>query len=759
MVRVNSCRRRRIVSDNVEEEALDALAAHAKLNASKISKTSCQHIFQRCPYHDGGRSNSIVGTVAARGIGYMPLSKRLFADDEELGKKNDDHRPVDGAMAGSTLRTWRGPRRKRVLIGIAILYLLYLFVKYIPTDVPPVSKRIDTRFGIPNNNANPQTPLSPQVPPPRSSKPSVEHYFDGPIKFYELTASLGYGMGQSRVSRNVLFAASSLKSASHIVPLACDMSKQNRNRVHFAIMGREKTSIEDIKQLNGISETDCSVQWHDARPDYAPWSSDFRMEVSVRAALGHIHKSMRPQVLFADTSMREDGFFSKAIKDKSNELGITAIELPSNAIENLPWLAKLDSASLNAMNSLEIEILIHAPSESSGSLLRLLKSLENADYAGFPYPRMTIDLPPSTDQPTKDFLKDFRWPPESRGADSKLTVRHRVNPTRLTPAEASIHFVESFYPAHVANSHVLVLTSQAELSQSYYQYLIFSLLEYKYSASAPSNADKLLGISLELPTLQLDGRTPFQPPIEDETTHPSPLFLWQAPNSNAALYFGDKWVEFHSFLSNRLHIQPAAAKYQPQAKFVSEKYPAWTEYLLELIWARGYSMLYPSFASHDDSALVTVHYELYQAPEEFMTVKSSAARSTESKFPHDLVHSDGTLTAQSEIDAVLQVEKSTQAATSSILVLLFPGFAASLDYSGVFALPSLTSLGLLSYTGGPISPSGSLDLAQAYAEKFRLEYGGCKQGSKKVIASTWSSDDLFCLDEPEIATDIAPNAG
>ena len=687
----------------------------------------------------------------------MPLSKRLFADDEELGKKNDDRPRVDGAMAGTSLRTWRTPRRKRILVGIAVLYLLYLFIKYIPTDVPPVSKRFDTRFGTPSNNANPLTPLKPRGPPPRSTKPSVEHYFDGPIKFYELASSLGYGMGQSRISRNVLFAASSLKSASYIVPLACDMSKQNRNRVHFAIMGREEISIEDIKQLNGISEADCSVQWHDARPDYAPWSADFRMEVSVRAALGHIYQSMRPQVLLTDSSTREDGFFSKAIKDKSNELGLTTIELPSNAIETLPWLAKLDSASLNAVNSLQIDILIHAPSESSGSLLRLLKSLENADFAGFPYPRVTVELPPSIDQPTIDFLKDFRWPPESRGADSKLTVRHRVSPTRLTPTEASIHFVESFYPSHVGNSHILVLTSQAELSQFYYQYLIFSLLEYKYSASALFNADKLLGISLELPTLQLDGRSPFKPPPENAATHPSSLFLWQAPNSNAALYFGDKWVEFLSFLSNRFAVQPVAAKHQPQAKFVSELYPAWTEYLLELIWARGYSMLYPSFASRDGSALVTIHNELHHAPEEFMTSKSSGPKSADSESPHNLIDSGGTLTALSEID-LSGVEKPTQTGTS-FLPLLFPDFAASLDYSEAFALPSLTSLRLLSFTGGPISPSGSLDLAQAYAEKFRLEYGGCTQGSRKVIASTWSSDDLFCLDEPETATNVATDAG
>ena len=681
----------------------------------------------------------------------MPLPKRLFADVEELGKKDDDHRPTDGAMASLILRTWR-LRRKRVLIGIFALYLLYLFVKYIPTDVPPVSKRIDTRFGAPVGHGvtPPSVDSVPEGPPPQMSKTATEHYYDGPIKFYNLGSTLGFATASSRASRSVLFAASSLKSASHIIPLACDMSKQNRNKVHFAIMGREEITIENIKQMNGISDGDCAVLWHDARPDYAPFSFDFRMELSTRSALGYIHKSMRLQAVLTDTSTREDDFFTKAITDKTKELGITMIELPANAVEGLQWMMKLDSASLRAVNDLEIEILVHAPVESSGSLIRLLKSLENADYFGFSYPRLTIELPPRIDIFTMNFLSSFRWPPGSRGEESKLTLRHRVNPERLSPIEASIRMVESYYPAHIPTSHVLILTSQAELAPSYYHYLLFSLLEYKHSTSALSESGRLLGISLELPTHYLNGSKGFSHPSNDDF---SPFFLWQAPNSNAALYFGDKWAEFHSFLSNRLAAQPWSAQ-EHYSKLVSEKHPAWMEYLLELVRARGYAMLYPSFASHEASAIVTVHQDLYQPPEEFHTSKASTSDSSDLD-PADSVSVGAILDAHSETSGALPSAESTTGTTSTILSLLFPNFSPPLDSSDTFWLPRLINLQALSFTG----ESYSLRDADSYAEEFAQNYGGCRANTERIVVSSWSADDLFCLDGQDLRAAKAASAG
>lgn len=85
----------------------------------------------------------------------------------------------------------------------------------------------------------------------------------------------------------------------------------------------------------------------DARPDYGPESTDFRMEVSSIAALGHINKYMHPQAVIVDNSGTEEEYFLTGIRDRSIELGRTLIELPDNAEQSLMWLTRLDSSSLN----------------------------------------------------------------------------------------------------------------------------------------------------------------------------------------------------------------------------------------------------------------------------------------------------------------------------------------------------------------------------------------------------------------------------
>lgn len=70
------------------------------------------------------------------------------------------------------------------------------------------------------------------------------------------------------------------------------------------------------------------------------------MEVSVAAALGHIQSFIDPQVIITDHASRENGFFIKAMRAKSSEIGKSLIELPPDATENLMWLARLDSGSL-----------------------------------------------------------------------------------------------------------------------------------------------------------------------------------------------------------------------------------------------------------------------------------------------------------------------------------------------------------------------------------------------------------------------------
>ena len=70
------------------------------------------------------------------------------------------------------------------------------------------------------------------------------------------------------------------------------------------------------------------------------------MEISVATGMGYMHTFVRPQVILADHSSREDAFFVKALRSKALEMGKSIIELPTNAATNLMWITRLDSGSL-----------------------------------------------------------------------------------------------------------------------------------------------------------------------------------------------------------------------------------------------------------------------------------------------------------------------------------------------------------------------------------------------------------------------------
>ncbi|KAL8731617.1 MAG: hypothetical protein Q9166_003305 [cf. Caloplaca sp. 2 TL-2023] len=202
----------------------------------------------------------------------MSLFGRIFAD-EELGKKDDDHKP---RKSKTQLPAWsaRRPapwRRRRILYGLIASITLYLFFKNIPPpDHPPISLRphygASPRDVATSARKSERIPETPAEKPPRPDKPSEaeKHYFDGPIRFYNLAVSLhaiARLWGQLESNKNVLFAASNVHSASELIPIACEMANWDRNDVHFALMGRDDLEIEEIKLVNGVDE-ECKVHWH-----------------------------------------------------------------------------------------------------------------------------------------------------------------------------------------------------------------------------------------------------------------------------------------------------------------------------------------------------------------------------------------------------------------------------------------------------------------------------------------------------------------
>ena len=434
------------------------------------------------------------------------------------------------------------------------------------------------------------------------------------------------------------------------------------------------------------------------------------MEVAVYAAMGHLRNYIHPQAVIMDTPQLENIWFVEKTKVRSKEMDFTLIELPKRSDESLRWLTRLDSASLNAYNRVSVNILIHAQPSGSGSILRLLHSLARADYFESTPPHISIELPHDVDEDLANQLQSFKWPPRSsHSSDSRLTLQKWIPNRRHSADESAVRFLEDFYPADARNNHVLVLSPQVELSPLYYHYLKYTLLDYKYSRmpirGEAKMRDSLLGISLSLPGTYLNDSTAFEPPkhksgisgIDGDSLGPS--FLWTAPNSEAALYFGDKWTDLHQFVSLSLSA-PAEKK---AAKRISTTYPSWLEYILSFSLARGGAMIYPQLAS--GASLATVHNELYTPPEEFSVPKEDPeGREGEDEFtadPHmSLKHDEAPVAHGSLLDVM----------------------------DGGATLP-IGKMPILSFDGRAMMQADLLEEAEQFSEEFRSSVGGCGKNS------------------------------
>lgn len=677
-----------------------------------------------------------------------PTHRRAPSRDAELGKRDDDYRPRVKSQATGRLSTpsqWRKRRVVLVLLGLAVVYLLF---HNMPTDLAP----IDQRYGRPMRPGHtiqrPQDTAEPSGAPRRSVDDSDHpvHYYNGPIKFYRLATTLR-GISKTRGARmenkNVLFAASSLKSVANIMPMACQMARVDRSYVHLAILGRDPLPLEDILNINGVDFESCPVYFHDARGDYSAYSSDARAETSVSGAMKHINDFMHPQAIVMDDSNLEDLFFIRAIRKRAAEYGRALIEIPAERYEDFLWMTRLDSGSLASWFYPTMDILIHAPQESSGGLIRLIKSLEKADYTGLRAPRLTIELPNDVEPFARSYIENLAWPPDKKASPLKtnaLSLRHRIQTSRLTSEGASLRFVESFFPASTYNDHVLVLSPQAELHPLYLHYLYYITLEYRYSADAVTESDDLLGLALDVPTSFINGTIGFEAPkLRDmqpvegaewekhDKEEPAP-FIYQAPSSTASLIFGDKWVTFHNFLSRRFEMSEAR-KSEAHVKQVSETEPAWMEYLLELMSARSWNMLHPAHP------IATVHSELARIPEEYLReVKSKQA--DDAAEPATL-EDTAFLTAEDPPKILSHTEFNPVDNPSSLLNLL--------PFDG--ELTELTDLPHVYRNGKLFTPEGNEDFQNTYNTWFRQHIGGCDEetAAKKRKVNWLSADDLFCV--------------
>ena len=289
--------------------------------------------------------------------------------------------------------------------------------------------------------------------------------------------------------------------------------------------------------------------------------------------------------------------------------------------------------------------------------------------------------------------------------------------------------LESFWPSDPSTSHALILSPQIELSPLFFHYLKYTLLEYKYSFDKADPQQKVMAISLDIPSTYLNDSTPFSPPLGNITMGSNIVakgitpFLWQAPNSNAALYFGENWAELHEFVAQTLLSEhTSTTSTTPQRKEVSKTYPSWLEHVLRLSRARGYCTIYPNF--EDADSLVTLHNDLYQPPEEY-------------KGEIEAEPTDGGLTADPAKHLSLKHTETPLITKSLLSMLPFKG-----------ELPKMADMPLLRWDGNPITVVDLEQHAVQYSNVFRRDIGGCDEGTSDEARDDFSARDLFCLNDP-----------
>ena len=389
-------------------------------------------------------------------------------------------------------------------------------------------------------------------------------------------------------------------------------------------------------------------------------------------------------------------------------------------------------------NKVEIEILIQAAERSSGGLIRLLKSLDAADYISDYPPAITVDLPPVIDPSTRNFLDDFKWPPQSSVDHqncNRLTLRHRLRHA-ISEDDVRAQYIESFYPT-TPDSHVLVLSPRVELSPLFYHYAKYALLEYKYSAYGMLGRERLAGFSLDPPSSYLNDSGTFVPlPNAGLGSRPqahaeqvSPHLLWQAPNADAALYFGDKWAEFHDFTRRRLEAQQTLKK-PSVTRSTSRRNPRWTDHLLELFRLRPYYLLYPPLSSAN--RLVAVDSEL---PQQISVVVAGSPA---------LPSSSPELDDQTSYLSSSQSPEGRLTTSHATLLGMLP---AEGD------LPELYSMPVLSSDGQQRASLDDTTETSGLVAAFRRDVGGCADDAHvpnvrdEGLELHRTTADLFCLQD------------
>ncbi|CAG8784747.1 41658_t:CDS:2, partial [Gigaspora margarita] len=357
----------------------------------------------------------------------------------------------------------------------------------------------------------------------------------------------------------IIFVVDDDQHAKSLQPIYCNLHRKAENvYTHVIVTGREISGTELIKSNSLLPNCDVPVY------DLELQKGNKNILKSVIIEISDILDQIRPDVLIY-------------INDHENE-----------AMQHMKWLSDLSIEALKSWNTPNIQIQVIAQDRPQ-SLSRLMQSLNSSIYFGDNV-HLTINIDRSADSVTVKYCQTFEW------SFGPMSIRYRIQQGGLITA-----VVESYYPT--TNDDYAIILDDIEVSPFYYIWAKYTILKYKYGIDR-NLVGRLYGVSLYNTRLNefniTTGRRPFNAAeVLQDTKYPnnSP-YLSQIPCSWGALFFPEIWREFHEYLNAR--IQDLAGHkllkmYVPKSG--SDKWggKSWKRYFIELIYFRGYLMLYPNY--------------------------------------------------------------------------------------------------------------------------------------------------------------------
>ncbi|RIB28372.1 hypothetical protein C2G38_2158142 [Gigaspora rosea] len=346
------------------------------------------------------------------------------------------------------------------------------------------------------------------------------------------------------------------------MPLSSRSGKEENVYTHVIVTGRGISGTELIKSNSLLPNCDVPVY------DLELQKGNKNILNSVIIEISDILDQIRPDVLIyindhENEAMRGVDAALVAASQKNDT--ITKIAIPIEHAKHMKWLSDLSIEALKSWNTPNIQIQV-ITQDRPQSLSRLMKSLNSSIYFG-----------------------------DNQGG--------------LITA-----VVESYYPT-TNDDYAIILEDDIEVSPFYYIWAKYTILKYKYGIDR-NLVGRLYGVSLCNTRLNefniTTGRRLFNAAeVLQDTKYPnnSP-YLSQIPCSWGVLFFPEIWREFHEYLNARKQdlAGPKLLKmYVPKSRSNRWGGDSWKRYFIELIYFRGYLMLYPNY--EDFNSFTSNHAE------------------------------------------------------------------------------------------------------------------------------------------------------